>query len=351
KEQNKQKCLDFLNQDFGPNFECFKLLCVYHVTSRRRCTQGFELCSQTHYFSSILTNCWTCFTQCLANISYQMEARKREVEHSPIKKKFKDSSISKEELDAAIANGIRLALKEQQATLDSAVAAAVREAMDSVLTPGFRDIHVKDRRAVTELRRHIDKLTDKMTDLEDRSRRNNIRLVGLPEAAEGSDASGFLRANISNWIPALKGRDIEIDRAHRVYSGKENDTGRPRTLIFRVLRWQDRVAILSGARKVYPVKHAQNTLLFFPDFSPVTTAKRKSFSPVMKKMVAMGLQPFLLFPATIKLQHSGKVMMFDSPQKAEDFVQSLSRSSVGEEPGATGPRAAAYARVGDMDES
>ncbi len=27
----------------------------------------------------------------------------------------------------------------------------------------------------------------------------------------------FLRANLSKWIPSLRGRDIEIDRAHRVY--------------------------------------------------------------------------------------------------------------------------------------
>ncbi len=42
---------------------------------------------------------------------------------------------------------------------------------------------------------------------------------------------------------------------------------RPRTLIFRVLRWHDRSEILKGARQAYPVKCAQDnvTLLFFPD--------------------------------------------------------------------------------------
>ncbi len=58
-----------------------------------------------------------------------------------------------------------------------------------------------------------------MTDMEDRCRRNNVRLVGLPEGMEGPDAAVFLRANLSKWIPSLRGRDIEIDRAHRVYDG------------------------------------------------------------------------------------------------------------------------------------
>ncbi len=50
-----------------------------------------------------------------------------------------------------------------------------------------------------------------MTDMEDRCRRNNVRLVALPEGMEGPDAAGFLRANLSKWIPSLRGRDIEID--------------------------------------------------------------------------------------------------------------------------------------------
>ncbi len=52
---------------------------------------------------------------------------------SPIKKKFRDSTISREDIDEAIANGIKLAFKEQQSTLDLVVTSAVRDAVDSVL--------------------------------------------------------------------------------------------------------------------------------------------------------------------------------------------------------------------------
>ncbi len=55
------------------------------------------------------------------------------------------------------------------------------------------------------------------------------------------------------------------------------------------------------------------TLLFFPDFSPATTIRRKTFKPVLKKMTALGLQPFLTYPAVIKLRHKGEQRSFDSP--------------------------------------
>ncbi len=124
----------------------------------------------------------------------------------------------------------------------------------------------------------------------------------------------------------MRGRDIEIDRAHHVYDGGRG-SDRPRTLIFRVLRWHDRSDILKGARQAYPVKCAQNnvTLLFFPDFSPATAIRRKAFGLVLKKMTALGLQPFLIYPAVIKLWHKGEQRSYDSPQKAEDFISSMSQ--------------------------
>ncbi len=290
--------------------------------------------------------------------------RKREIEQSPMKKKFRDSAISREDLDDAIANRIELAFKEHQSTLNSVVNSAVIDAMDSMLIPALRELREdiqatnksvkelreefeaivttakqtrdrvdsvqadarEDRRTVTDLRNQLERLTEKMTDMEDRCRRNNVRLVGLPEATEGSDAAGFLRVNLSKWIPSLRGCDIEIDWAHRVYDGGRG-SDRPRTLIFCVLRWHDRSDILKGARQAYPVKCAQSnvTLLFFPDFSPAAAIRRKAFGPVLKKMTALGLQPFLIYPAVIKLRHKGEQMSFDSPQKAEGFISSLSQ--------------------------
>lgn len=83
------------------------------------------------------------------------------IEQSPIKKKIIDSTITKEELDGAIANNIKLALKEQQSTLDLVVASTVRDAIDSVLTPVLRDLHMDilaTNNTVKELKAEVEKL-------------------------------------------------------------------------------------------------------------------------------------------------------------------------------------------------
>ncbi len=65
-------------------------------------------------------------------------------------KKIKDSTISREDLDDAIANSFKLALKEQQSTLNLVVNSAVRDAMDSVLIPALRELR-EDIQATTSL--------------------------------------------------------------------------------------------------------------------------------------------------------------------------------------------------------
>ncbi len=102
-----------------------------------------------------------------------------------------------------------------------------------------------------------------MTDMEDRSRRNNVRLVGLPEGVEGSNATGFLRVNLSKWIPSLKGLDIEIDRAHRVYDGGRG-SDQPRTLIFHVLKWHDRYWKVLGRLIRWNAHRTMSHYYFFP---------------------------------------------------------------------------------------
>ncbi len=68
-----------------------------------------------------------------------------------------------------------------------------------------------------------------------------------------------------------------------------------------------------------------STLLFFPDFSPATAIRRKAFGPVLKKMTALGLQPFLIYPAVIKLRHKGEQRSFDSLRKRRILSVSMSQ--------------------------
>ncbi|KAL1252542.1 hypothetical protein QQF64_017235 [Cirrhinus molitorella] len=88
----------------------------------------------------------------------------------------------------------------------------------------------------------------------------------------------------------------------------------------------DRELILRAARLHAPVKSSDGaTLSFFPDFSPVTAKRRSAFASVRKEMREVGIQNFLLYPATLKvILNQGEPKMLYSPEEARVFLRSLS---------------------------
>ncbi|RXM34544.1 hypothetical protein EOD39_14034 [Acipenser ruthenus] len=56
---------------------------------------------------------------------------------------------------------------------------------------------------INQCNARIDAMQDKVADLEDRNRRCNIRLVGLPEGVESDDPVRFLQKEIPRWFPAM----------------------------------------------------------------------------------------------------------------------------------------------------
>lgn len=69
------------------------------------------------------------------------------------------------------------------------------------------------QRQVTRLSSEVEKLTEKCEDLEGRSRRHNIRVIGVPEGTEGPRPRDFI-AGLLQEVLSLDEKPL-IDRAHR----------------------------------------------------------------------------------------------------------------------------------------
>ncbi|KAJ8348917.1 hypothetical protein SKAU_G00275060 [Synaphobranchus kaupii] len=84
------------------------------------------------------------------------------------------------------------------------------------------------------LKKENNMLKLKVDDLEGRSRRNNIKIVGIPEREEGNKPAEFIAA----LIPKLLGEDnfqsVIIDRAHRTLRSTPPEGAKPRAIIARV---------------------------------------------------------------------------------------------------------------------
>ncbi|KAJ1112509.1 hypothetical protein NDU88_000773 [Pleurodeles waltl] len=120
-------------------------------------------------------------------------------------------------------------------------------------------------------------LRSKLTDMEDRSWRDNIRLHGIPENEEGTDMQAFL----SSTLPKLTSLDfdppIEFQRAHRIGPKRSGNPSRPRPIIACLLRHNQTRQILQAARNHGPFRIDQHDIRITADYSKETNNRRKAF--------------------------------------------------------------------------
>ena len=114
---------------------------------------------------------------------------------------------------------------------------------------------------------------NKIRELEDRERRNNIRIDGIWESDEEKWSDTEIK--VKNFFKeSLKiEQEIEIERAHR--TGKKIDS-RHRTIVLKLSKYKSKELILKNAHKL----KGQN-IYINEDFSNETRAIRKELIPKM----------------------------------------------------------------------
>ncbi|KAE8292510.1 LINE-1 retrotransposable element ORF1 protein [Larimichthys crocea] len=167
----------------------------------------------------------------------------------------------------------------------------------------------------------VERIWDKLQDMEDRSRRNNVRFFGFPEGKEGGDAVKFLEELLPNLLN-IKGRR-EIERAHRI-AGQRPATGdRPRPILARFLRSSDRDAVLRAARNKGKLSWGNTTIMLFPDYSRATQMKRDKFKECKKKLHEREVRFRMLFPAKLRIETGQGERAFECPREAMAFIDAM----------------------------
>ncbi|KAK7877080.1 hypothetical protein WMY93_021953 [Mugilogobius chulae] len=181
------------------------------------------------------------------------------------------------------------------------------------------------------LKGELEALTRKVDDLENRSRRSNLRLVGLPEKAEGRDMCSFL----VKWIPEVLGTvsfpgPLIIERAHRIGRPPEADSAatgpapRPRAVVMKFLNYADKTRVMRAAREMGTVLYEGKKVMFFPDISSELLKQRKTYDPVKKLLASFSIPDLrfgIIHPAKLLVTHKGKRHVFDNASQANVFAQ------------------------------
>lgn len=125
------------------------------------------------------------------------------------------------------------------------------------------------------------KLVAKCEDLESRTRRNNIRIHGIPEGSEKNDMITFVTDFIHSSLQIPEDTDIRSERAHRSLSAKPKESDAPpRAIIVRFLdaRMKDQVIQKAWKQKT---TYEGRIIYFNQDNTTEIQRKRKQVRDVM----------------------------------------------------------------------
>lgn len=177
---------------------------------------------------------------------------------------------------------------------------------------------------LSALTKTVTQLQAKVDDLENRGRRKNLRIIGLPEKAEGSTPlSQYLREMIPKWLDLSFDLRLEIERAHRSFGPAPGVNDPPRSVLVRFLRYTDRERILQAALKKRQIIHEGKQVRFFQDLSVEVMRKRKEFDSVKKILVDRKMFRGFAYPAKLRCLCGSELRTFSTPSAAEEFIESL----------------------------
>lgn len=186
----------------------------------------------------------------------------------------------------------------------------------------FTEAHNDLADSYNTTQKELDRLTEKVTDLEDRSRRNNIRLRGISESVLPRDLESHITDLLKVIMPDLHALERAIDQIHRVPKPRAAPDNVPRDVLARFVFYQTKDKLLSLARKKDNWPKQYQHLEIYMDLAPATLIKRKAFAETTKILRHNSIPYRWGYPVKLIVQRNGTYTTFSA---AEDAKKALVR--------------------------
>lgn len=133
------------------------------------------------------------------------------------------------------------------------------------------------------------RLRDKVTDLESRSRRNNIRIYGVQEGIEGDSMIKFVEDFLTRELTITDGMPLQIQRAHRALAQKPSPEATPRSIVVNFLQFEVKETILKLAWKK-KVRIDNKQIFFDYDYAYEVMERRRAYGGIKKALKEKGIR-------------------------------------------------------------
>ncbi|VFV41583.1 Hypothetical predicted protein [Lynx pardinus] len=167
----------------------------------------------------------------------------------------------------------------------------------------------------------------RIREISDPLKRNNIRIIGVPEEEEREiGVKGLHEQIIVENFPNLgKDTDIKIQEAQRSPIRFNKNRPSTRHIIVKFTKYSSKerimkVRILKAAREKKTVTYKESPVGLSADFSAETLQVRKEWQDIFNVLNQKNMQPRILYPARLSFKIEGEIKSFPDKQKLKEFV-------------------------------
>lgn len=163
-------------------------------------------------------------------------------------------------------------------------------------------------------------LQAKLTDLESRSRRNNLRIYGVSEDAEGESVPNFVQELLKSELHLPEDVNLKIQKAHRSLAQKPADGAQPRPIIVNFLEFATKERVLREVWKK-KIQVGNRVLSFDHDYATEVVLKRKEYNAAKRILKEKGVRfqtPF----TRMRIHWESGIRTYDS---ADEVMEELVR--------------------------
>ncbi|CAH2295381.1 Hypothetical predicted protein [Pelobates cultripes] len=168
-------------------------------------------------------------------------------------------------------------------------------------------------------------LQKKIEDLDNRGRRNNLRIRGIPEAPEGTNEN--ITQTLTNLFNQLLGRPVDtpikLDRVHRAIRPKVLANETPRDIICRIHHFPIKETILQKAKQIRDITFSDRKVQIFQDLAQSTLIARRALRPITKALSDRNICFRWAYPFALVVNRQGKTHSISTPADVLTFQQAL----------------------------
>ena len=181
------------------------------------------------------------------------------------------------------------------------------------------------------LKNAVTQLQIQQEDLENRERRQNLRIRGVPESISDKEIRPYLLALFIFLAPDVPDIDWRLDRAHRSLAPKPPQGANPRDIIVRFHFYESKETLTSITRNRSRIEFKGTKIQLFSDLSPITLAKRRALRPVTAHLQRHQITYRWGFPFRLSVTKDGLQHSMRDLQECDSFTKSLGLPPIPEE--------------------